>query len=69
MYVDRVLKHKNVKFNSPDDFVDYKISVYKPESLVKITKAFEEFFDQVSEILKEDCVVAENSAPTQSNNV
>ena len=69
MYTDRVLEHKNVKFNSPDDFIDYKISVYKPESLVKITKAFEEFFDQVLEILKEDCVDAESPATTQSKSI
>jgi len=61
------LKHKGVKFNSSDDFVDYKISVYKPESLVKIKKAFEEFLDQVSEILKEDGTTKEEGGIIAEN--
>lgn len=48
----RAIKKTEMKFNNPDDYIDYKISVHCQENVEKIKNLFSKIAEELSEILE-----------------
>ena len=53
------MRRTNYKFNSADDFVDYKVSYFCQESFEQINRVFNEFIEELGKVLDEDRVLHE----------
>ena len=65
--IKRSMERMGGKFNSPDDFFDYKISVYHKESLEMINAAFKRFIGEVDKILETDRATISEDSRTAEN--
>lgn len=56
----RTLKNLEGKFISPDDFIDYKITVHHRESMKKINELFASFMEEVLNVIESDRIATES---------